>query len=371
MYLTIYISKTEIQTINFEDVLNNPFQEIKPIIKDPIKKTLIVSDSYARSLYEKNNKQRYSLLMYLPLLPYSEIPNYYTHFKIPKKSDPNKLREIAAPTGVLKTTQELIKNFIEQHQVQCHDTAFAYTEGRDTVRALKRHQENRSRWFLQIDLKDFFPSINSKFLKRQLMQIYPFPFFPENTIEPIIEYSLLNDSMPQGTCLSPILSNLVMVPIDHKITERLRQFKRRFVYTRYADDITISCREKFDYNEIINLIKEIFSEEEAPFTINESKTRFGSNAGKNYHLGIILNKDNQLSIGHEKNAKFRAMLYNWCKDISTVDTTDYEFVKRTHKMLGLISYYKNIEPEYIRKTINKYNKKFNIDIEKEAKEIIQ
>ena len=227
---------------------------------------------------------------------------------------------------------------------------------------MKQHQKNESKWFLQLDLKDFFNSINEQFLRDMLMKVYPFPFIPETELENIIKCSLLNGSLPQGSHLSPTLTNLIMVPIDYQITETLHNYnKHHFVYTRYADDITISSKEKFDPKEIESVVKTIFHRYQVPFRINEEKTRFGSSAGRNYHVGLILNKDNQISVGHEKNNKFKAMIFNFC----TVGT-EWE-IKDVYRMLGLISYYKAIEPEFVNKVLDKYGKRFGINILATAK----
>jgi hypothetical protein len=158
---------------------------------------------------------------------------------------------------------------------------------------------------------------------------------------------------------------MVMVPIDHEITEKLHNHNRHhFVYTRYADDITISCKEKFNPGEILGIIERIFKDFNVPFRINDEKTRFGSTAGRNYHVGLILNKDNQISLGHEKNNKFRAMIFNFCT------TGDEWELKDVYKMMGLISYYKSIEPDFVEKVLDKYSIKFNFDILTKAKNMI-
>ena len=227
------------------------------------------------------------------------------------------------------------------------------------------HQRNNSKWFLQIDLKDFFNSITGEWLKKMLKEVYPFRFLEEEWLNKLIEASLLNGVLPQGSHLSPLLTNLIMVPIDHDLTEQLHNYKgHHYVYTRYADDITISCKEKFNVDEILQIIKGCFRKWEVPFRINNEKTRFGSSAGRNYHLGLIINKDNQISVGHEKNQKFRAQIYNFC----TVG--DMWEIHDIQKMLGIISYYKAIEPEFVKKTLEKYGTKFGFDIEARAKELI-
>lgn len=369
MFLTI-IQPIKKQ-ISFEDLLKDPFtQYLNP--KETIQKvTVEVRDDYAENLFARKYKNPY-----IPIppksLPYEEVKNNYKTFTIPKKSNPHKHRTIHAPSERLLFIQRIYNEYIKNDlHVLSHNAAHAYESKRSIVTANEKHQANNSKWFLHIDLKDFFPSINETFLRSILNQIYPFRFIPEERLEDIIQYGLhdlksTEPGMPQGSALSPTLSNIVMVPIDYTIAETLQNYnKHHYVYTRYADDITISCKQKFDPQEIINIIEAAFVKYNAPLKVNNEKTRFGSIAGRNYHLGIIINKDNKLSAGHEKNNKFRAMIFNFCQIGEEWDRHEIQ------KMLGLISHYKSFEPDFVNKTIKKYNDKFGIDLLVKAKELLK
>lgn len=362
IYLTFY-TKAKAQQVTFEDLLNNPYMTMEELPHTEQKKvTVKTTEEYAKEFYIKRNVYKESH-MYNAIIDNIKTEEHYRHFEIPKKSNPHKMRPIDAPDDIISNIQSYYKGFIEQTlRVLPHKAAHAYVEKRSTLTAMQKHQENKSKWFLQIDLKDFFNSITGEWLKKMLLQVYPFAYIEESTLNNIIKISLLRGTLPQGSRLSPTLTNLIMVPIDYEITEKLHNYnKHHYVYTRYADDITISCKEKFNPNEIENIIKDIFNEFEVPFRINEEKTRFGSSAGRNYHVGLILNKDNQISVGHEKNNKFKAMIFNFC-----TTGTEWE-LKDVYKMLGLISYYKSIEPDFVAKTLDKYGRKFNIDILATAK----
>ena len=366
IYLTFY-SKQIPKQITFEELLNNPYLSLDIIPKEEQKKvTVTVSKEYGEKLAAKRNIPKATDL-YDDVIKEIKTEEHYRHFEIPKKSDPSKKRPIDAPDELVSGIQTYYKNYIEQFlRVLPHKAAHAYVEKRGTLTAMQQHQKNESKWFLQIDLKNFFNSITGDWLKKMLLQVYPFPFIDETTLDNIIKISLLNGTLPQGSHLSPTLTNLCMMPIDHKITEKLHNYSgsngtHHYVYTRYADDITISCKYKFNPQEIEHIIREIFREFEVPFRINNDKTRFGSSSGRNYHVGLILNKDNEISLGHEKNNKFRAMIFNFC-------TTGAEWeLKDVYRMLGLISYYRSIEPNFVTKTLDKYNKKFNMDILQTAK----
>lgn len=378
MYLTFYTKKSNVTQVTFEDILRNPYMKAPTAYMTYKNFTKIVEDNYAEGLYNK------MLLEHMMQVPFQKIvqdneelktlntTEHYFHFEIPKKSDPTKKRPIDAPDDYLRAMQSVVKNYIEDYlSVIPHKAAEAYVCKHSVVTAMQKHVNNGSHWYLQIDLKNFFNSCNEEFVRRMLMEVFPFKFIPEECFEAIIKIAMLRDGLPQGSIISPLLTNLIMVPIDYAITETLHNYKHHhYVYTRYADDITISCKEKFDPSEILREVQKIFTEWNVPFRINNSKTRFGSTAGKNYHLGIIINnkgknKSSQMSIGHEKNKRFRAMLFNF-------GTTGDEWeISDIQKMLGLISYYKSIEKPYVIRTINKYNNKFGFDLIAKAKEMIK
>jgi len=364
MYLTINTIPHQ-KAVDFNWIMNNPFAFDFYNNSNTKKVTIEIKDSYAEKLYNNSTAQRTAPALF-HTLPYEDIPNSYRHCRIPKKSNPNKMRELDIPNDTLKNIQSYYKHYIEDtlHTLP-HTAAYAYVKGRDIIKANQMHQSNESNWFLQIDLKDFFPSINEEFLRRMLLQVYPFKFIPEEHFENIINYALLNNSIPQGSPLSPTITNILMVPIDYAITKKLQDYdKKNFIYTRYADDIKISCKQHFDPKKIVQVILDIFKEFDAPLKINHDKTRYGSRAGKNYYLGVILNKDNQISPGWRNNKKLRAKLFDFVMHGTEWDPHE------VHKMLGIIAYYKNIEPEFIKKTIDKYNNKYSTDIIAKAKQLI-
>ena len=73
-------------------------------------------------------------------------------------------RTIDAPNDELKTfMREISRTIIRDFKLIPHDSAYAYVKKRSVIDAVKEHQENKSRWFLKIDLKDFFGSCNEIF----------------------------------------------------------------------------------------------------------------------------------------------------------------------------------------------------------------
>ena len=166
--------------------------------------------------------------------------------------------------------------------------------------------------------------------------------------------------------LSPLITNVMMIPVDFKLSNTFRNFENQsFVYTRYADDFIISSKYDFDVRMVEKLVVDTLNEFEAPFTINASKTRYGSSAGRNWNLGVMLNKDNEITVGHKKKRQFQSMLYNYISDKQNGIDWERDDVQ---VMQGLHSYYRMVEKDNIDAIVRHINGKRNVDVLKMIKE---
>jgi retron-type reverse transcriptase len=143
------------------------------------------------------------------------------------------------------------------------------------------------------DVKDFFNSINRDILAQDILRIFKInEYFIEQSIEILDSAFIKNNeqyTIPLGFTISPLLSEVFMKSIDDKISEYCNNNK--LIYTRYADDITISSQSRFSEHILIQEINEVLSEKQ--LILNNDKTRF-SNLSKIGHyvkiLGVYLTK---------------------------------------------------------------------------------
>lgn len=293
-----------------------------------------------------------------------ERSTLYETFHIPKKS--GGLRRIDAPKPELMNALRNLKTiFEEDFHALYHTSAFAYVKNRCTVDAVKRHQKNNSKWFGKLDLHDFFGSTTLDYVIKMFSMVFPFSEivkFPngEAELRKALDLAFLNGGLPQGTPLSPLITNVMMIPVDYKLANAFRDFdKQRFIYTRYADDFIISSKVDFDVHRVEKLVVDTLHEFGAPFTINESKTRYGSSAGRNWNLGVMLNKDNEITVGHKKKRQFQSMLYNYITDKRKGISWPREDIQT---MQGLHSYYRMVESETIDAIVKHTNEKMETDV---------
>ena len=284
----------------------------------------------------------------------------YNTFYIPKRS--GGLRRIDAPKPELMEALREFKSILENDcKGLYHTAAYAYVKGRSCVNAIQRHQKNGSKWFLKTDFSDFFGSSTLDFVYSMITKLFPFSEVVKTTpgraaLERALSLCFLNGGLPQGTPVSPTLTNLMMIPIDHRLANSFA--RRDFTYTRYADDMLISSTYHFNKDKVVDYIRTVLREYAAPFSIKDQKTRYGSNCGSNWNLGLMLNKDNEITVGHMNKKFFKAAVCNFIADYQHGKSWSSE---DANQLAGTVSYYRMVERDYFDYLINHFNQKFHVD----------
>lgn len=297
--------------------------------------------------------------------------NLYKTFYIPKSSG-HGLRRIDAPNDELMKALRILKGIFENDfHALYHTSAFAYIKHRCTIDAVKRHQANESKWFGKFDLSNFFGNTTMDFVMKQFSMVYPFSEVvkvPEGKreLEKALELAFLNGGLPQGTPISPTITNIMMIPIDFKLANGFRNFcNKPFVYTRYADDFLVSSKYDFACSDVQQFIIDTLKSFGAPFTLNREKTRYGSSNGRNWNLGVMLNRENEITIGYKKKRQFQAMLSNYVLDRKNGTPWSLEDIQILD---GYRNYYRMVEGETIDRIVAHIGEKYGVNIPRLLKE---
>lgn len=368
VYITVR-QKPATRQMTLDEFLSNSFREDDYIYHSNTNTRTYVVDRPGYRLLEKINvpamiRELQTFNKETEHLRHVDRSELYHSFSIPKRS--GGLRRIDAPNPELMNALRKLKTIFEHDfGILYHTSAFAYVHGRCTVDAVRRHQHNESKWFGKFDLSNFFGNTTLEFVMQQFSMIFPlseimkYPVGRE-ALESAVELAFLNGGLPQGTPISPFISNTIMIPIDYTLSKTLREFEgQTFVYTRYADDFQISSRMDFDIRKIEKLLNETLSNFNAPFSINTTKTRYGSSAGRNWNLGVMLNKDNNITVGNKKKKQLQAMLYNYITDKRRGVEWKREDIQT---MFGYYNYYRMVEKDTIDAIVAHMSSKLNVDI---------
>lgn len=238
----------------------------------------------------------------------------YKEFKIKKKT--GGYRQITAPRNqsfmlILQSLNSLLKSIYTPSEY-----AMGFTEGRSVVTNAEQHRGMN--YVLNLDLKDFFPSIDqARVWKRLQLPPFNFPVPIASAIAGLCcMRTMVEDEsgnkverfvLPQGAPTSPIITNMICDRLDHRLAGLARRFGVR--YTRYADDITFSSMHHI-YQANGEFFKELYRIIGGQgFTVNEKKTRLQKKGSRQEVTGIIVS--DKLNVTQKYVRDVRNVLYIW------------------------------------------------------------
>jgi RNA-directed DNA polymerase len=240
------------------------------------------------------------------------ISKAYKEFKVPKRA--KGYRVIHAPRTSLKIIQRKL-NQVLNCVYQPKPSTYGFTIGKSIIDNAERHLQQKC--VLNLDIKDFFPSINFGRV-RGLFMAYPYNC-PKEVATVLAQICCYEKKLPQGAPTSPTISNMICARMDSQLQYIAR--KHRCIYTRYADDITFSTSKsrfpgllafysdkegKFVLGEDL---REII--EQNGFSVNESKVRLRTQYQHQEVTGITVNQ--KLNVRRKYVRQIRAMLHAWAK----------------------------------------------------------
>ena len=155
---------------------------------------------------------------------------YYHQFNITKKS--GGFREICAPNYYIDLCQRFIKEEILD-DIKISKFAHGFAEEKSIITNAKKHLNQEV--VLNIDLKDFFPSIGKKKVFYIFNKICGYDYNLSHCLSKLV---MFEGGLPQGACTSPIISNIVSYKLDLRLSKLAES--KGINYTRYADDMTFS-----------------------------------------------------------------------------------------------------------------------------------
>lgn len=294
------------------------------------------------------------------------MEKYYRHYEI-RKTNGGK-RPIDEPNEALKKKLKQLRAVLEDEcAARWHTSAYGYVPKRSIYDERAFHSDRGSRWFEYLDFHNFFGSFTYEYIWVTITHLYPFCMIVEKpegkaALEHCIKLCLLRGGLPQGTTISPMLTNLLMIPFDFEISKKLAHDfdNKRFYYTRYADDICISCSKDFNPKEIEKVVISMLKDCGAPFTLSTDKTHYCSYAGRNFHLGLMYNREGNITVGWKKKDEIKAMLTNYALDTKNGAHWSVHDAQVVH---GRFNYFRQIEKDYANYVISHLSNKFGIDIE--------
>lgn len=233
----------------------------------------------------------------------------YKHYTIAKKK--GGARDIFEPEKNLKRIQKRLNYYLQAYYlcikpkevhgfvVNPHYLGTYY----NIVGNAAAHTQKKV--VLNIDLKDFFPSISAKRVKDLFASSY-FNFNAQiaNAAALICTYQ---GKLPIGAPTSPVISNFVCLSLDHDLSTFCKE--HNLAFSRYADDLTFSSDIAITNDQIFDIINII---KKNHFEINPKKLRLKSNNRKQIVTGLTVNE--KVNVDRKLLKKIRAMLHDFTRN---------------------------------------------------------
>lgn len=247
------------------------------------------------------------------LLYIKKIDNCYNTLEIPKKNGDT--RTICVPNKNLKKVQKKLYNklstYYDEIKTQNNFTSkisHGFEKNRSIVTNAEVHKNKR--YVVNLDLLDFFPSINfgrvrNYFIKNNYFEIN------DDIATILAQLTCYKGTLPQGASTSPLIANMICNIMDIRILKIAKKY--RLDYTRYADDLTFSTNNKYflnDYDKFLEDIKNIIHR--SGFELNSKKTRLLFSNSRQEVTGLVVNK--KISVPKEYYKNTRAMAHSLYKN---------------------------------------------------------
>jgi RNA-directed DNA polymerase len=253
----------------------------------------------------------------LAYILYKKAPeSKYRSFTIAKRAGGT--REINAPSADLMLLQKRLSDLLQDCAREIKgerkwedELAHGFKRQKSIISNASKHLKRR--YVLNIDLQDFFGSINFGRVRGFLISDRNFALQPAvATI--LAQIACHNNALPQGSPCSPVISNLVGHILDVHLCKLASQ--NGCTYSRYADDITFSTNEREFPASIARKVegephKWKAGEElraivtRSGFSINHQKTRMQYRTSRQDVTGLVVNK--KVNIRGEYRRRVRAM----------------------------------------------------------------
>lgn len=170
-------------------------------------------------------------------------------------------RPLGVPTvrdRVVQTALRMVIEPIFEKGFAEHSYGFRPKSGcKDALRQVWKLYTSGYRYVLDADLKSYFDTIDHDVLMEMIAE----KIADSRVLELISQY--LNQDVldtvkrwkpergtPQGAVISPLLANIYLNPLDHKMAEQ------GFQMVRYADDFVIMCKSQEDAEEALRQVKD-------------------------------------------------------------------------------------------------------------------
>jgi RNA-directed DNA polymerase len=230
--------------------------------------------------------------------------------EIPKRD--GKVRKLGIPVVMDRIVAQSVHTvFNEIFDPGFTDSSFGFRRGKSQHQAIRHVQalvENGYRWCASIDLKSFFDEIPHglilKLIRRRIADERLVTLVARALKAGVLvngQFEKTNKGAPQGSPLSPMLSNIVLDELDQELE------RRGLNYARWADDFVILVRSRRAAERVMASVIR-YLEEALGLLVNREKSKV-ARIDEVTFLGFRVERT-KLTISPESYARFKERVKN-------------------------------------------------------------
>jgi RNA-directed DNA polymerase len=220
------------------------------------------------------------------------IPKPIRKVDIPKP-DGKGIRTLGIPTVLDRMIQQAILQILQPiFDPTFSDSSFGFRPGRSTHGAILRahaHIKGGHKWVVDLDLEKFFDRVNHDILmsriarrvsdKRLLLLIRR--YLQAGMMEDGL-VTVRTEGTPQGSPLSPLLSNILLDDLDKELERRSHHF------VRYADDCNVYVKSESAGKRVMSSLEQ-FLQKKLKLKVNREKSAVARPAERKF-LGYTISR---------------------------------------------------------------------------------
>lgn len=226
--------------------------------------------------------------------------NAYTEVILDINGKQRDISIIDKDSQLYRLQKNLLENFLDD--IPLPNNVCGFVKGKSYLDFLKAHCSKK--YYLRIDIKDFFNSINVSLIKKVLSEyiVVNDEVTKIVMLHAISNITTYNRKLPQGAVTSPQLSNIIFRRLDIRIRKYCNKFK--IDYTRYADDMLFSSNNQHLHKEVFyKMLVKILKD----FNLRINKKKIKQTTDSIVLNGYILN--DHISLSRKKMNTMNSLLY--------------------------------------------------------------
>ena len=186
-------------------------------------------------------------------------------------------RMLGIPTVKDRLLQQAIAQWLSpKYEEEFSNYSYGFREGRNAHQAVLQAQQNLNEgyeWIIELDLEKFFDRVNHDklmgLLAKRIEDKLTLKLIRSYLNSGIMEGGMVSqrvEGTPQGSPLSPLLSNIVLNELDKELQARGHRF------VRYADDCSIYVRSEKSAQRVMETITD-YIESKLKLKVNRTKSK--------------------------------------------------------------------------------------------------